>query len=377
MVETVIQAVNTRTERKAAFNLPWKLYHNDPNWIPPLRQNQLELMGFRKHPFYDRNEVQVFLATQNGKAVGRIAAITNLEHNRRYNDKIGFMGFFESIDEPDVANGLFDAAAAWLKERGLDTVRGPVNPSLNHEVGLLTDGFDTPPTFMMTYNHPYYPALFEQAGFVKAQDLFSFDGHVDMLETLDTKLDFVIREATRRFNIEMRPLSRSRFDEDVRLFLSIYNQSLGGTWGFTPLSEAEIDHVSKSLKHLIVPELTAICEVDGKPIAAVFGLLDYNPRIKLINGRLFPFGFFRLLFNRKAIKRIRLLSTNVIPEYQRWGVGLVALSRLVPDILKWGIQEAEFSWVLESNHLSYKTLKRGGAILSKSYRIYDRPIEEK
>ncbi|MFP6674590.1 MAG: N-acetyltransferase [Pirellulaceae bacterium] len=377
MVETVIQAVNTRTERKAAFNLPWKLYHNDPNWIPPLRQNQLEIMGFRKHPFYDRNEVQVFLATQNGKAVGRIAAITNLEHNRRYNDKIGFMGFFESIDEPDVANGLFDAAAAWLKERGLDTVRGPVNPSLNHEVGLLTDGFDTPPTFMMTYNHPYYPALFEQAGFVKAQDLFSFDGHVDMLETLDTKLDFVIREATRRFNIEMRPLSRSRFDEDVRLFLNIYNQSLGGTWGFTPLSEAEIDHVSKSLKHLIVPELTTICEVDGKPIAAVFGLLDYNPRIKLINGRLFPFGFFRLLFNRKAIKRIRLLSTNVIPEYQRWGVGLVALSRLVPDILKWGIQEAEFSWVLESNHLSYKTLKRGGAILSKSYRIYDRPIEEK
>ncbi|HIF32584.1 MAG TPA: N-acetyltransferase [Planctomycetes bacterium] len=377
MVETVIQAVNTRTERKAAFNLPWKLYHNDPNWIPPLRQNQLELMGFRKHPFYDRNEVQVFLATQNGKAVGRIAAITNLEHNRRYNDKIGFVGFFESIDEPDVANGLFDAAAAWLKERGLDTVRGPVNPSLNHEVGLLTDGFDTPPTFMMTYNHPYYPALFEQAGFVKAQDLFSFDGHVDMLETLDTKLDFVIREATRRFNIKMRPLSRSRFDEDVRLFLNIYNQSLGGTWGFTPLSEAEIDHVSKSLKHLIVPELTTICEVDGKPIAAVFGLLDYNPRIKLINGRLFPFGFFRLLFNRKAIKRIRLLSTNVIPEYQRWGVGLVALSRLVPDILKWGIQEAEFSWVLESNHLSYKTLKRGGAILSKSYRIYDRPIEEK
>ncbi|MEO1973234.1 MAG: N-acetyltransferase, partial [Pirellulaceae bacterium] len=243
MVETVIQAVNTRTERKAAFNLPWKLYHNDPNWIPPLRQNQLELMGFRKHPFYDRNEVQVFLATQNGKAVGRIAAITNLEHNRRYNDKIGFVGFFESIDEPDVANGLFDAAAAWLKERGLDTVRGPVNPSLNHEVGLLTDGFDTPPTFMMTYNHPYYPALFEQAGFVKAQDLFSFDGHVDMLETLDTKLDFVIREATRRFNIKMRPLSRSRFDEDVRLFLNIYNQSLGGTWGFTPLSEAEIDHV--------------------------------------------------------------------------------------------------------------------------------------
>jgi GNAT superfamily N-acetyltransferase len=120
-----------------------------------------------------------------------------------------------------------------------------------------------------------------------------------------------------------------------------------------------------------VPELTALAEVDGRPIAAVFGLLDYNPRIKKIDGRLFPFGFLRLLWNRRSIKRVRLLSTNVLPEYQRWGVGLVAMARILPDSLKWGIQEAEFSWVLESNHLSYKTLKRGGARLTKTYRIYD------
>jgi hypothetical protein len=129
--------------------------------------------------------------------------------------------------------------------------------------------------------------------------------------------------------------------------------------------------MSRALKHLIVPELTAVAEVDGRPIAAVFGLLDYNPRIKQIDGRLFPFGFFRLLWNRRGIKRVRMLSTNVVPEYQRWGVGLVAMARLLPDALKWGIEWAEFSWVLESNHLSFKTLKRGGARLTKTYRIYD------
>jgi GNAT superfamily N-acetyltransferase len=374
MAEVVVEAVASRGQKKAAFNLPWKLYRDDANWIPPLRQNQKELMGFAKHPYYFQNEGQVFLAKRGGEAVGRVMAITNVEHNRRYKDQVGFCGFFESIDDAEVANALFDHAGRWLAERGLDTIRGPVNPSLNYEVGLLTDGFDTPPTFMMTYNHPYYVNLFEQAGFEKSQDLYAFDGHVDMLESLDKKLEFVIREATRRFKLETRRIDTKRFDSEVRMFLDIYNKSLVGTWGFTPLAEAEVDHIAKSMKHMIVPELTTICEVEGRPIAAVFGLLDYNPRVRQINGRLFPFGFLKLLTNRRKIKRVRLMSTNVIPEYQKWGVGLVALSRLVPEVLEWGIEEAEFSWVLESNHLSFKSLKRGGAILSKSYRIYDRPI---
>jgi hypothetical protein len=224
---------------------------------------------------------------------------------------------------------------------------------------------------MMTYNKPYYERLILDYGFQLAQNLYAFEGHVDMLANLDVKLDFVINEATRRFNITLRQLDTSRFGQEVRMFLDIYNRSLGGTWGFTPLSEAEVDYMSRALRRLIVPELTAVAEVDGRPIAAVFGLLDYNPRIKKIDGKLFPFGFLRLLYNRRAIKRVRLLSTNVLPEYQRWGVGLVAMARLVPDVLQWGIQEAEFSWVLESNHLSYKTLKRGGAKQTKTYRIYD------
>ena len=167
-------------------------------------------------------------------------------------------------------------------------------------------------------------------------------------------------------------MDRKNFVRDVRTFLDIYNSSLGGTWGFVPLSEGEIDHLAASMKHLITPELTSIAEVDGRPVGTAFALLDYNPRIKQIDGRLFPFGFMRLFWNRRAIKSIRIISTNVVPEYQKWGLGLVILNRFVPDAIAWGIQEVEFSWVLESNQLSYKTLKRGGAKLTKTYRVYDR-----
>ena len=137
------------------------------------------------------------------------------------------------------------------------------------------------------------------------------------------------------------------------------------------MSPGEVDHMASSLRHLIVPELTAVAEVDGVPVGVVFALLDYNPRIKKIDGRLFPFGFIRLLANKRSITAVRLISTNVVPEYQKWGLGLALLAKLVPDALAWGIKEAEFSWVLESNLLSYKTLKRGGAKITKTYRIYD------
>lgn len=369
--DVVIKPVTTWWEKRQFLHLPWELYRGDANWVPPLRQNQKELVGYAHHPFYDHNQIQTFLALQNGKPVGRIAALTNAAHIERYNDARGFFGFFETIDDQRVATGLLDAARKWLADRGLTRIRGPINPSLNYELGTLVDGFFEPPTFMMTYNQPYHDRLIQGAGFVKSQDMYAFWGHVEMLQGLDKKMEFVTNEAIRRFNIKIRPINRKKFKEEVRMFLHIYNASMAGTWGFTPLSDAEISHAAAGMQQLIVPEMTTVAEVDGRPVAAVFGMLDYNPRIKLIDGRLFPFGFIRLLWNRRGIKRVRLISTNVLPEYQRWGLGLVVMSRLVPEVIKWGIQEAEFSWVLESNHLSFKTLQRGGAKLTKTYRVYD------
>jgi GNAT superfamily N-acetyltransferase len=371
MPKLLISPVQSRADQKLFLELPWSINRRDPNWIPPLRQNQAELVGFRRHPFYDDAEAQAFLATKGGRPVGRVLAIINRAHNRVHKENRGFFGFFESIDDAEVAAGLFEGVRWWLGERGITQVRGPINPSLNYECGLLIEGFDTPPFFMMTHNLPYYQRLIEGSGFAKVEDMFAFWGQIGQLQDLDKKLEFIYHECNRRFDIKLRRMDRAHFDRDVRIFLSIYNQSLVGTWGFTPLSEAEVEHMAGTLKLLIVPEMTTIAEIDGRPVGAQFGLLDYNPRIKQIDGRLFPLGFLRLLWNKKGLKRIRLISTNVIPEYQKWGLGIVIAARLIPECHAWGIEEAEFSWVLESNRLSFGTLQRGGAKITKRYRIFD------
>jgi GNAT superfamily N-acetyltransferase len=302
--------------------------------------------------------------------VGRITAIVNAGHVERYGERRGFFGFFECDDDLGAARALFAAAGDWLHAQGMTSIRGPTNPSLNYECGLLIEGFDTPPFFMMTHHRPYYASLVEACGFGKAEDLYAFWGSTSMLSSLDTKLRTTVTAVQERFHVTVRPIDRRRFDEEVRMFLGIYNSSLIGTWGFVPLSDGEVRHIAANLRHLIVPELTLVAEVEGKPIGTVFCLLDYNPRIKAIGGKLFPFGFLRLLWNKRGIKRMRAISTNVVPEYQAWGVGLALSAALVKPVLDWGMVETEFSWVLESNHLSKKTLERGGALVTKKYRLY-------
>lgn len=354
----------------------WRLYKGDPNWIPPIRMNQEELVGFRKHPFYQNAKGQAFIATRNGETVGRIVALINHGHNTRYKEKRGFFGFFDAIDDQEVANALFTTASQFLKREGMTDVRGPCNPSLNYELGTLVEGFHSPPTFMMTYNWPYYDKLITGFGFEKTQDLYAFEGHIDMLDSMDPKLQFVMDEVKRRFNVVLRPASRWNFGKEIEVFLEIYNQALQSTWGFVPLTEAESKAIGFSMKFLIDPAVTTFVEIDGKPVGVGLGLPDYNPLIKKIDGKLFPFGFLRLLWGRKSIKKIRIISNNVIPEYQRWGLGLVTLERMLPDCLANGIREAEFSWVLESNHLSRGSLERAGTKRTKTYRLYDRTLSD-
>ena len=367
----LVEPVNSKRDQKAFIRFPWELYKGDPNWIPPLIMNIKELLNYSKHAFYDNAEIQTFLARRDGKIVGRIAAIIDRAHNKFHKEERGMFGFYESIDDQDVSNALFDTAKAWFAERNIFLMRGPANPSQNYEWGLLVEGFHSPPTFMMTYNKQYYAKLIESYGFFKAQDMYAYTGTIEMLDTLDPKLQFIAEESQRRFDVTVRPISKKNFKKDVQSFLEIYNSALPGQWGFTPMSEGEVRATAKGLKLLIVNELTTMAEIDGRPVATVFGLLDYNPTIKEIDGKLFPFGFLKLLYGRKKIKKMRLISTNVIPEYQRWGLGLVLMSRLVPEVSNWGIREAEFSWVLESNKLSRGTLERGGSIRDKTYRIYD------
>lgn len=368
------EAVDGRRERRLFLDLERTLYRDAPNWIPPIWQVRREMVGFKRHPFYDDADCQAFLARRGDRPVGRILAIVNHAHNRRFEEKRGFFGFFECENDPEAAAAVFESAFGWLRERGMTDVRGPVDPSLNYECGLLIDGFDSPPTFLIPYHREYYGKLLEGCGLTKAQDLFSYEAHVDILQDLDPKLKFVIDEATRRFDVRCRPIDRRHFTRDVRSFLDIYNRSLQQTWGYVPMSEAEMDHQAAGLKHLIVPELTSIAEIDGKPVGAGFGLLDYNQIVRQIDGRLFPFGWLRLLTGKRSIDRLRLVSANVLPEYQKWGLGLVTLARILPDAIKFGIEIGEFSWVLESNSLSRGTIERGGARRTKVHRIYDRSL---
>jgi GNAT superfamily N-acetyltransferase len=370
VADIAIQPVEMRSQQKRFIRLPWRIYQDDPCWMPPLIMSQEELLGFRKHPFYERSKSQSFLVTRGGRDVGRITAIVNAGHIDRYKEQRGFFGFFECDDDTAASRALFQAAGDWLHAQGMTCIRGPANPTLNYECGLLIDGFGTPPFFMMTHNRPWYAHLVEDAGFGKIEDMFAFYGKTSMLDGIDPKLATMIEGVKERFGVTLRPLDKSRFAEEVRMFLHIYNESLGGTWGFVPLTPGEVDHMAASLKYLIEPELAIVAEVGGKPVGAVFCLLDYNPRIKAIDGRLFPFGFLKLLWNKKAIKRLRAISTNVVPEYQAWGIGLVLMSGLYERFIKWGLEEVEFSWVLESNYLSRRTLERGGAIVTKKYRMY-------
>ena len=358
------------------MDLLWRLYRGDPNWIPPLRRNQEELAGFHPHPFYERNRGRAFIVRRGGEVVGRIMAIVNYGHIERYEEQRGFFGFFDCEDDREAARLLFAAAGDFLRSYGMTDVRGPCNPSLNYELGLLVDGFDTPPTFLMTYNAPYYGALVESLGFAKTQDLYAYEGQASMLDGIDPKLHFVIEEVKRRFNVTLRKVDRRRLREEAMLFVRLYNEALVATWGFVPMTPAEAEHTADGLKLLIDPDLTTVVEVEGRPVGVVLGLLDYNPIIKKIDGRLFPFGFLRLLLERRKIKRVRIVSNNILPEYQRWGLGLVAANRLLPDCLRRGIHDCEFSWVLESNLLSKGSLERGGAKRTKTYRLYDRSLAQ-
>ena len=368
MPDVVVEPALTARQRRRFLEFPRRLYRSDPFWVPPLRRVEQQLVGFAPHPFYQAAECQTFLALRGGQVVGRIAAIVNRAHNRLHQDDLGFFGFFEAEDDPRIAAALLDAAREWLEAREIHRLRGPVSPSFNYQMGCLVEGFNTPPGFLMPYNPPYYGRLLEACGLTKSQDLYSYLGHTNMVANLDEKIVRVAEEAVRRLQIRFRPMRRQ---SDLRIYLQIHNAANRGHWGFVPLSDAEIDEATGGLSWLVESRFTAIAEVEGRPIAAMLGLLDYGPRNRQSDGRLFPLGLPRLLLGRRGIKRLRIVSALVLPEYQLWGVGIALIHRLRPELLAWGIGEVECSWVAESNPLSKGTLERFGTQRDKTYRLYD------
>lgn len=342
--------------------------------MPPLRHSLTTLLDRDKHPFHHHAEVAYFIAERDGVAVGRIAAIINRLHNEFHNEQTGFFGFFECENDPDTARQLINAASAWLRDRGMERMRGPMNFSTNEECGLLVDGFETRPMIMMPHNPPYYARLMDAAGLEKCRDLLAYWlDDANPPERLVRGLERVLS----RTGTTIRSFDMSRFDAEVAAIKEVYNSAWSQNWGFVPMTDAEFAHMAKDLKPVVDPDLCLIAEVDGNPIGFSLALPDLNEALKhLPNGKLLPFGIFRFLWEKRRIRGMRVLTLGFKPGYQHQGIGPAFYVRTLQIGGSKGYTHGEASWILEDNWDMRRPLERMGGRAYKTYRIYETALRE-
>jgi hypothetical protein len=309
------------------------------------------------------------MAFRDGKPVGTIAATFDRELQKT-EPGMGLFGFFEFVDDPDVARALFGAATAWLGSKGCTRVRGPSNFSSNHEFGLLIDGFDTPPMIANPHNLAYYQRIYEEhLGLTKAMDWFAY--WMDKGPVPPTIEKLANRFMERHPNVEVRPMDLSRFEEEVAIVKDIYNDAWEDNWGHVHMTDAEMDFMAKGLKQVLDPRLCFVATVDGKPAAVSITLLDYNQVAKKMNGRLFPFGWFHFLRERRRISALRIFILGVKREHQKLALGAPLYLATWHAGMKMDIRGAEASLILETNHRMRGALEKLGARIYKTYRTYE------
>jgi GNAT superfamily N-acetyltransferase len=369
-----VRGVRGRGELKRFITFPWQIYAGDPNWVPPLIADIRAVLDRRKHPYHQHAESEYFLAWRDGEVVGRIAATVNHRHNEFHEEKTGFFGFFESIRDGEVAAALLSAAEGWLRGRGMERVLGPVSFSTNEEapLGLLVDGFEEPQILMTGYNPPWYADLIEGTGFAKAQDLVSFQ--LKNSAHPPERLVRGVERLERREGIRVRPIEVRRFREEMEAIKRIYNSSWERNWGFVPMTEAEFDYAAKQFRPVLDPSLCLIAEVNGEPVGFSLVLPDYNQALRKLNGRLFPFGIFKLLWPRRKIDRVRILTLGLIPGYRRRGLDALMYLRIFQAAARGGYGWGEASWILEDNWEIRRGMERCGGEVYKTYRIYGKDL---
>jgi GNAT superfamily N-acetyltransferase len=377
-----ILPVTTEAQRKEFARFPWQIYRDDPLWVPPIFQDHLALLTPGKHPFWEHAEQQLFLARRGSEILGTVCAHVNHRHNEIHEDKVGFFGFFEVVDDQDVADALFEAASGWLREQGMKAIRGPENPSQNEEVGLLIDGFHLPRVVMMSYNPPYYRDLIEGAGFQKAQDLYAWDILTSIfdldVQKLPLKFLRVAEQARQRPNVVIRPLDMKTFDADVELTKAVYNQAWEKNWGFVPFTDHEIEHLAQELKMILDPDLIYFALVDGKPAGVSLSLPDVNQALLKAqpqpNNWSLPLTLVKFLRYRRKITGMRTLIMGVLPEYRTLGIDASLYVETAQAAFRKGYQRCEMSWILESNDMMNRIIERLGGEIYKTYRIYEKPL---
>ena len=372
-----VSEVFSRKDLTGFVELLYRLYADDADFVPPLRSDVRWMLDPAENPFWKHARRTLLLARRGTRVVGRIAAIADDEHNRVHADRTAFFGFFECENDPEAARALFDAAeAAALKLLpGCDKLRGPVNPSMNDEVGFLlaAESEQGPAVLMMTYNPAYYLDLAAAAGFAKEKDLVALLAPIDgrSLSRLGR-----IAEAVRRRNPELtfRSIRMAEFPKELAKVKEVYNTAWEKNWGFVPMTADEIDAMAKKLKDVIYPPIIWFVEAGEKPVAFMLGMPDFNQVLIRMGGRLFPFGWLKFLLGKKRVDRIRLLAFGVLPEYRRKGLDAVCYFEGCKAAMAAGFRTVEFSWILEDNLALLKPLEVFEGKLYRRYRLVARKV---
>jgi len=381
MGSVVVSEVNSSRDLSEFLEFVYDVQGGLPSFVPPLKVAVKDTLDVQKNPFFRHAYRALFLARKDGRVVGRIAAIIDDEHNRYHNERSAFFGFFECIDDTEVSRLLFDRVKLFALERGMIKILGPMNPSTNHECGLLVEGFLDPPTVMNTYNPEYYGALVESQGYTKAKDLLAYNLDSRKDQPSD-RLMAHVEKLRQNGSVTFRPINVRRFDQEVATILEIYNDAWEKNWGFVPMNPSEFAHMAKDLKMILDPELLLIAEVKGEPVGFGLALPDVNQVLKKIKrGKLTLFSIgmlwirLKVLPKRYSMNRCRILTLGVKRRFQQLGIGPLLYAEYFRRGPGNGYFSGEASWVLEDNVPMNRALTQMSRGPCKRYRIYSLDLQ--
>src|SRR5271157_94791 len=367
MANAEIFQVTTESEMDEFIDLPWKIYADDTNWVPPLKKAVRKLLDPAKHPFWKFSERVLFLARRGSQTVGRIAGILDNNFNSFHNENMGAWGFFECENDPSTAGALFDAVERWSCDKGLSFLRGPFNPSTNYEVGLLVEGFQYPPSIMMPYNPPYYLQLVESYGFSKEKDLLAVILERNQIKS--DRMERLARRIARNKKVEIRKADKRNFDSEMALIREIYNAAWSRNWGFVPMTDEEMLETGKEMIRIADTDLILFVYYEGEPVGVTVVLPDIGPLLKRLNGKIGLLGIFKVLIYKHEIRGARALAMGFKKSHQGLGLPILAFDHLVKVWEKKTFDYVEIGWNLEDNYDIIKIELEFGARIYKRYRI--------
>ena len=371
-----IVPVSDKADLAKFIRLPATIFKDDPQWIPPLFLERKIHLSPKHNPYFQHAKSQSWLAWRGDVAVGRISAQVDQMHLAQHHDATGFFGMLDAEDNQETFAALMTTAEQWLAEQGMRRVRGPFNLSINEETGLLIDGFADPPVFMMSHSLPYYREHIEQCGYHKAADTLAYLINPNFVAP--PVMQRLLKMASER--VTVRTLDRSRFDEEIMLLRDIFNDAWSENWGFVPFTEAEFKELGQNLKFLLHDEYIQIAEVDGEAAGFIIGMPNINEAIRDLKGKLFPFGWLKLIWRLKikgpASGRVPLMGVRKKFQKTRLGPGLAFLiiEEVRNELHKRGAHRLELSWILEDNAGMRNIIESIGGTAYKRYRVYEREL---